>query len=461
MTPPYLTHRARQLTGGLLAGATLMLALAGPALAGSGGGGLGAPAPSSAPSPGSSAGSGGAGSGGAGLTAAPVHRGGHHRPVHRGAHHRPTHRAVHRHPGRRRTATAPPSDPTPAPGPGELSITGGGDGHGIGMSQYGAEGYALHGFSDGQILTHYYSGTAVGHTDPDRPVRVLLDDGRASFTGASAAGSVALSPARAYAVSATPAGLVITDVASGRRVARAPSPLTVRATGGELRTPTGVYRGSLQLSADATGGVQTVNVVGLDDYVRGVVAAEMPSSWAPAALQAQAIAARTYAITTTVTGNGFDLFDDTRSQMYGGVAAETATGDAAVAATAGQIVTYAGAPAVTYFFASSGGYTESIQNAWPGSRPEPWLRAVPDPYDAAAGDPDHAWHVQMTLAAATARLGSLVHGALRRIVVTRRGISPRVITAQVVGSGGTTTVTGAQLQSAFGLLSTDMSFSVG
>src|SRR5438270_657734 len=69
----------------------------------------------------------------------------------------------------------------------------------------------------------------------------------------------------------------------------------------------GTYRGSLQFSPASGGGVQTVNAVGLDDYVRGVVAAEMPAGWAPAALQAQAIAARTYAITTSVGGPGYDL----------------------------------------------------------------------------------------------------------------------------------------------------------
>ena len=115
--------------------------------------------------------------------------------------------------------------------------------------------------------------------------------------------------------------------------------------------------------------MQTVNAVGLDDYVRGVVAAEMPSSWAAAALEAQAVAARTYAITTDVGGNGYDLYPDTRSQMYGGVEAETPATDAAVAATGGQIVTYDGKPAVTYFFASSGGHTESIQNVWAGATP--------------------------------------------------------------------------------------------
>jgi stage II sporulation protein D len=147
--------------------------------------------------------------------------------------------------------------------------------------------------------------------------------------------------------------------------------------------------------------------------------------------------------------------------MYGGVDAETATTDAAVRATAGQVVTDAGQPVVTYFFSSSGGHTESIQNVWPGSAPEPWLVGVPDPYDGAEHDPFHSWTVTLSTQAATAKLGSLVDGTLQRIVVTRHGVSPRIMSARVVGSRGSTTVTGSQLAQAFGLPSTDARFGVG
>ena len=135
--------------------------------------------------------------------------------------------------------------------------------------------------------------------------------------------------------------------------------------------------------------MQTVDALHLEDYVRGVVSDEMPSSWSPEALKTQAVAARTYAITSSVNGNGFQLYQDTRSQMYGGVAAETPSTDAAVAATRGQIVTYHGAPAITYFSSSSGGHTESIQNVWLSSAPKPWLKGVTDPYDGAAHNPNH------------------------------------------------------------------------
>ena len=339
-------------------------------------------------------------------------------------------------------------------------IRGGGDGHGIGMSQYGAYGYALHGATYQAILAHYYQGTTLATTDSRQTVRVLLATGQASFTGATGVtGSrTRLAPATTYTV--TPAGAKLTiATAAGKSVGTFAAPLTVTAPStAPLSVPgLGAYRGALQFSPSG-GGVQTVNAVGLDDYVRGVVASEMPSSWAAAALEAQAVAARTYAITTTVSANGYDLYDDTRSQMYGGVKSETASTDAAVAATSGQIVTYDGKPAVTYFFASSGGYTESIQNVWSGATPEPWLRGVPDPYDNAGSDPYHSWGSQMSLAAASRRLGRLVKGSLVGIAVTRHGVSPRIMQAQVVGTRGTSTVTGSQLQSIFGLADTWASF---
>ena len=346
-----------------------------------------------------------------------------------------------------------------APAPG-LLIRGGGFGHGVGMSQYGAEGYALHGASDRSILGHYYEGTRLGQTDRARVVRVLLADGVASFSGASAAGRTPLRRSSTYDVVAGSGGRPTLTTASGRALASARG--TLKVTGpGPLRAAGGRYRGTLEFSADGRGGVLTVNAVGLDDYVRGVVAAEMPSGWAPAALEAQAVATRTFALTGAVDGGAYDLYDDTRSQTYGGIGAETPATDAAVAATTGQIVTYAGRPAATYFFASSGGYTESIQNVWPGATPEPWLRGVPDPYDGAAHDPYHSWTVRLSLPAAAAKLGSLVKGRLVGITVTRRGVSPRVVQAQVVGSRGQTTVTGGQLQQALGLESTDATFTTG
>src|SRR5947209_10554286 len=171
---------------------------------------------------------------------------------------------------------------------GVLYIRGGGNGHGVGMSQYGAYGYALHGADAGTILRHYYSGTSLASTDPHRVVRVLLATGAASFTGASSAGHTQLRPDLTYQVISSPTGALTLRTSAGKKVATYPTaPLTASGPAPIQVVGHGAYRGSLQFSPAAGGGVQTVNAVGLDDYVRGVVAAEMPAGWAPAALQAQ------------------------------------------------------------------------------------------------------------------------------------------------------------------------------
>ncbi len=344
-----------------------------------------------------------------------------------------------------------------------LYITGRGDGHGVGMSQYGAYGYAQHGWSYRQILAHYYQGTVIGSTDPTQIVRVLIAVGNASFSGATSATganghTTKLSSSQNYSVRDSASGQLRISNRSGKKVASFNPPLSVTGSGPVHFARHGWYRGALEFRP-AGASVQTVNAVDLQDYLRGVISAEMPASWSTQALEAQAVAARTYAITTAVNGDGYSLYPDTRSQMYRGVSAETSATDAAVAASRGQVVTYRGAPAVTYFFASSGGHTEDIQNAWPGSAPEPWLRGVPDRYDDSGGNPYYRWSERLSMSDAAARLGSLVKGSFQGIEVTQRGVSPRVVRANVLGSGGTTPTTGPQLQSAFGLMSTYMSFS--
>jgi stage II sporulation protein D len=226
-------------------------------------------------------------------------------------------------------------------------IRGGGDGHGIGMSQYGALGYAEHGTDYAGILAHYYTGTALGTVSPTQVVRVWLASGAASFSGADAAPNhTKLDPAWVYTVKPAPGGQLVIVDPHGKPVGHFGAPLAVTGSGPLTVPGVGSYLGALEFRPSGAG-VQTVNAIGLDDYVRGVIADEMPASWPAAALEAQAVAARTYAITTGVAGAGYSLYPDTRSQMYGGVGAETAATDAAVAATRGQVVTYASRPSPT------------------------------------------------------------------------------------------------------------------
>lgn len=200
-----------------------------------------------------------------------------------------------------------------------------------------------------------------------------------------------------------------------------------------------------------------VKRVPLEAYVRGVVASEMPAGWPAAALEAQAVASRTYAITAHAGGSRFDVYSDTRSQVYRGKAAETPSTNAAVAATAGQIVTYAGQPAITYFSADSGGHTESVQYGFPGAAPEPWLVGVADPYDVGTL---RKWSVSLSFAAAAKRLRGLLAGTFRGIEVIRRGNSPRIVSAYVLGSKGRTEVNGPELAARLGLYDTWARFSI-
>jgi stage II sporulation protein D len=338
-------------------------------------------------------------------------------------------------------------------------IRGAGWGHGIGMSQYGANGFAVNGRGYRDILAHYYRGTRVNQAS-SRPVRVLLQpsDPYIRVRGASRAGGRRLSPSTTYVVRPSGSGLVV-RTAGGRRVGRFTNPLTVDRPGQPLRLlgpalngiSNGLYRGAIEVRLDGRGGVHAINSLGMDPYVQGVVSGEMPSSWHAEALKAQAIAARSYAVATDKPGP-FDHYPDTRSQVYRGVAGERATTNAAVAATAGEVLTYEGAPAATYFFSTSGGHTEHVENVFLGADPEPYLRGVPDPYDN--GSPYHRWQVRLSTARLTARLRGYVFGRFRRLEVLRRGASPRIVQARVRSSFGTNLITGPTLRARLGLRDT-------
>jgi stage II sporulation protein D len=333
-------------------------------------------------------------------------------------------------------------------------VKGSGYGHGAGMSQYGALGFAEHGFGYQAILAHYYTGTTLGTTN-SRTIRVLLRSSARSvtFSGSSSACGVGLKTGKTY-VAKRKGGGVVLRTKKGRLVAKCGALLTASGSPAVNVTGKGTYRGALEVrSSSVPGTVNAINAVDLEDYVRGVISKESPASWPLEALKAQAVAARSYAISTAVTGNGFDVYDDTRSQVYAGVGAETARTDQAVAATGLQVVLYQGRVAQTFFFSTSGGHTENNEFSALGfGQPAvPYLRGVDDPYEATAGSPYTHWKRKFSLSRMNSALGRLVRGKLKNIVVTQRGTSPRIVRASLVGSGGTTAVTGPQLRDALKL----------
>jgi stage II sporulation protein D len=321
------------------------------------------------------------------------------------------------------------------------------------MSQYGAYGFAQNGWGYRDILAHYYTGTSLGTTDPTKTVRVQLIDkiGTARITGARQAGERSLDPSVSYTIRRH--GLTQVDLsASGKKLATFNAPLQVAGEDGITTFGSKGYRGVLEFAPGLFGGVSVVNAVSLEDYLQGVVPAESPASWPAAALQAQAIAARTYAI-TTARGGDFDQYADTRSQVYAGVSVETPATNQAVASTRGQVVTYQGQPVTTYFFSTSGGKTENVENTTLGNEPKPWLKSVDDPYDDVS--PRHRWTpTTMTLPQAGKKLRGLYRGGFRGIKVLQRGASPRIMRARVRGTRGSTEVNGATLRQKLELFDT-------
>jgi stage II sporulation protein D len=343
-----------------------------------------------------------------------------------------------------------------APGAGAAIwvIKGHGFGHGVGMSQYGAYGLARHGRDYRSILGHYYRNTNIGRAR-DSSIRVLLDSGESSisFKRATKACGKTLRPHRSYVFSTSGSGVQL-RTSGGRKLAGCGRAGTA-SSGGVIRIGgQGLYRGRLRAKASG-GGLLIINLVGLDAYVRGVVANEMPSSWPQPALRAQAVAARSYALATG-SGGSFDVYDDTRSQVYGGKSSETAATDKACRHTSDRVVRYRKHVATTYFSSSSGGQTESVQFGFPGADPVPYLKSVNDPYDGIS--PDHTWKVRYRQSGIESKLSGLFSGRLRKIKVLKRGDSPRIVTARIVGSHGSSKISGPGLQTRLNLKSTWMRF---
>jgi stage II sporulation protein D len=172
----------------------------------------------------------------------------------------------------------------------------------------------------------------------------------------------------------------------------------------------------------------------------------MPHDWPLEAVKAQAVAARSYALSHR-HGAEFDVFSDTRDQVYGGIATETPLGNQAVAETKRQVLFYDGKVAITYFFSSSGGRTASAADVFAGSKPLPYLVSVPDPYDTAS--PWHTWGPVVMPGPGVARALS-VPGLIDLKPVPAAG-RPRAVVA--IGRAGDVSFTPGQIRRALGLRS--------
>ncbi len=379
-----------------------------------------------------------------------------------------------------------------------VRLEGAGWGHGVGMSQWGARGRAHAGQSAEQILQAYYPGTQIGQADTaGTQIRVLIDRGfRPPAVDGSRGSSNGLpgdiigyggswqvegvtgplpAGARLQMLEQTGGGITVgvinpsgvwiqgfqlpsvlvikpLEAATRLRAVHKPAGRSEPVPGAYLDT----YRGSLVLHARDESQVDTVNVLPLEDYLRGVVPAEMPHHWPAAALQAQAIAARGYALTGLRPNHSmWDIDDTPNHQFYRGANHETESTNAAVDATAGQVLTYAGEPVRPYYFSTSNGYTEASSDQF-GGPPLPYLQALPDvdpsgrPWDA--DSPAGTWRTEAfgltILGDALRAAAGVALGEIKSLDI-RRTDGGRTVRIRVNGTAGSATVSARDFRTAF------------
>lgn len=374
-------------------------------------------------------------------------------------------------------ATVSVNQSYPVPSSGAYTVRGHGYGHGNGMSQHGAQGAAQRGLNAQEILDFYYPGT-VASTVKAKKIRVLIsadttDDvevlprsglrvrDRAART-TYALPTAALDATRWRLRADSSNRNVVEYYRAGWRSYKPGGKVALSGVGEfysrtgpvTLVTPSGrvSYRGALRSAAPTSTSTRrdTVNVVSLDDYVKGVIPAEMPALWHKYAVRAQAVAARTYAVydRDAHLDRYYQICDTTSCQVYKGTTLEHPASSAAAEFTAGQIRTYRGEPAFTQFSASSGGWTSS------GSFP--YLVSKQDPYDDWSGNSNHDWSVK--LSARRIRDAYPAIGRLLRVRVTRREgggqWKGRVVTLVLEGTKGKRVLSGDTFRYRFGLKST-------
>lgn len=293
-----------------------------------------------------------------------------------------------------------------------FTVSGRGWGHGHGMSQWGAQGAAKKGKSYAQILGFYYPHTRWGRAGGRIRVRIVADTSRDVVVAArSGLRAEAVRSGRTWNLAAKKPKATrwkIVPASGGRsvllyqkggwhRLKTIRGELQFDAGGRAIRLylPHGAsakYRGVLRSAAPRPKAMNrdTVNILSLDNYLRSVVPSEAYPSWKPAALKAQAVAARTYAAYQRAHSHGYyDVVDTTGDQAYHGTGVETASTTKAVTATSGRIRTYGGKAAYTQFSASNGGFLLA------GGKP--YLVSKKDPYDTrASGDTNLSWSTKIT-----------------------------------------------------------------
>ena len=386
----------------------------------------------------------------------------------------------------------PIGDPTPFHLSGFL-FKGRGNGHGLGMSQWGARGRAGAGDDYKKILAAYYQNSRIDSRDTSGMVRIALThgpidlarpwprvfgpmpfvaepvtvDGYPQLSGAAGEllGFEASPGGRLDAFVQSPDGTHRATVAFNRPLvihgAGAAGIRTniLQTMGGDFRTGAEQWRYSGELRLIPKGGatVLPVNVLPIEDYLKGVVPAEMPPYWGVEALKAQAIAARTYAMHKISGGGDFDLEGNQFDQAYSGLTEQVKASSDAVEATKGQVLTYNGQLLSALYMASGGGHTENSEYGFihwnQGLKPAvnlPYLRGIADPLDRAPSwqvGPFSATDAAQILRNNDEDLGDRLVG----IDILQKGPSGRVLGVRLRGSSKTDEISGPVLRAWFGL----------
>jgi stage II sporulation protein D len=338
-------------------------------------------------------------------------------------------------------------------------ISGHGYGHGVGMGQWGAQGCALQGYTDDQILAAYYPGTILGQT-AETSIRVLLANGKKTLT-ISSRKPITVEDGNGIAHALPSGKTTLTpalELPSGGSPQALTPPLTFSPASGSSLTLGRPYRGQLVVDV-VNKRLRAINTLPLEEYLYGVVPAEMPSTWLPAALESQAVAARSYALASRRGGSAFDVYPDGRSQAYLGLSVETPAATEAVDETAGEVLLYNGNIADTLFSSSTGGRTQSAADAF-GPPGRPYLVSVNDPFDKIS--PYHDWGPVpvpgTTLGHALGVSGRVVDATVKRNASRRA--KTITITSLVHGASVAAPVGGAAAQTRLALRSTWFSIDV-
>ena len=200
------------------------------------------------------------------------------------------------------------------------------------------------------------------------------------------------------------------------------------------------YRGGFQYARRDGAFLTIVNMVAVEDYIKGILPNEMGNAWPIEALKAQACCARSYAMSTINrhNANGFDLCVTEHCQVYRGRNATNERTDQAVDETSGMYVTYNGTICQTFYASSNGGASESVENVW--NDPLPYLRGVIDPYEADIADSvsNYRWTITFTPAQITERLRSRGYNCATVVGIAVTQLTPtgNVLSITITDSNG-------------------------